>query len=65
MGNLQGDLRLIASATELGWRPSVVSGDLRLSDLYGDWLQALPVGLRPARLTLHLEPGVDDEAGGV
>jgi len=65
VGNLQGDLRLIASATELGWRPSVLSGDLRLSDLYGDWLQALPVGLRPARLTLHLEPGVDDEAGSV
>lgn len=65
LGNLQGDLRLIASTTDAGWRPSVVSGDLRLSDLYGDWLQALPVGLRPARLTLHLEPGVDDEAGSV
>ncbi|WP_447754913.1 intermembrane phospholipid transport protein YdbH family protein [Pseudomonas nicosulfuronedens] len=65
VGNLQGDLRLIASATDIGWRPSVVSGDLRLSDLYGDWLQALPVGLRPARLTLHLEPGVEEEAGSV
>lgn len=65
LGNLQGDLRLIASATDAGWRPSVVSGDLRLSDLYGNWLQALPVGLRPARLTLHLEPGVDDEARSV
>ncbi|MDN6856632.1 YdbH domain-containing protein [Pseudomonas sp. CAN2814] len=65
VGNLQGDLRLIASATDAGWRPSVVGGDLRLSDLYGDWLQALPVGLRPARLTLHLEPGVDEEAGSV
>ncbi|MBD9678627.1 YdbH domain-containing protein [Pseudomonas sp. PDM18] len=64
-GNLQGDLRLIASATDRGWRPSVVSGDLRLSDLYGDWLQALPVGLRPARLTLHLEPGVEEEVGSV
>lgn len=64
-GNLQGDLRLIASATDIGWRPSVVSGNLRLSDLYGDWLQALPVGLRPARLTLHLEPGVEEEAGSV
>lgn len=64
-GNLQGDLRLIASATDSGWRPSVVGGDLRLSDLYGDWLQALPVGLRPARLTLHLEPGVEEEAGSV
>ncbi|MBD9501883.1 YdbH domain-containing protein [Pseudomonas sp. PDM17] len=64
-GNLQGDLRLIASATDSGWRPSVVSGDLRLSDLYGDWLQALPVGLRPARLTLHLEPGVEEEVGSV
>lgn len=64
-GNLQGDLRLIASATANGWRPTVVSGDLRLSDLYGNWLQALPVGLRPARLTLRLEPGVDDEAGSV
>ncbi len=65
LGNLQGDLRLIASGTDLGWRPSVLSGDLRLSDLYGDWLQALPVGLRPARLTLHMEPGVDEEAGSV
>ncbi|WP_425328238.1 intermembrane phospholipid transport protein YdbH family protein [Pseudomonas nitroreducens] len=65
LGNLQGDLRLIASGTDVGWRPSVLSGDLRLSDLYGDWLQALPVGLRPARLTLHLEPGVDEEAGSV
>lgn len=65
LGNLQGDLRLAANAGEKGWRPSVVGGDLRLSDLYGDWLQALPVGLRPARLTLHLEPGVDDEAGSV
>lgn len=64
-GSLQGDLRLIAGATEVGWRPSVVSGDLRLSDLYGDWLQALPVGLRPARLTLHLEPGVEEEVGSV
>ncbi|OWP48953.1 YdbH domain-containing protein [Pseudomonas nitroreducens] len=64
-GSLQGDLRLIASATDKGWRPSVVSGDLRLSDLYGDWLQALPVGLRPARLTLHLEPGIEEEAGSV
>ncbi|WP_448683523.1 intermembrane phospholipid transport protein YdbH family protein [Pseudomonas nicosulfuronedens] len=64
-GNLQGDLRLIASATDSGWRPWVVSGDLRLSDLYGDWLQALPVGLRPARLTLHLEPGVEEEVGSV
>ena len=65
LGNLQGDLRLIASGTDVGWRPSVLSGDLRLSDLYGDWLQALPVGLRPARLTLHMEPGVDEEAGSV
>jgi len=65
LGNLQGDLRLVANGSAVGWRPSVVSGDLRLSDLYGDWLQALPVGLRPARLTLHLEPGVDDEAGSV
>ncbi|MHB9799841.1 intermembrane phospholipid transport protein YdbH family protein [Pseudomonas sp. MT3] len=65
LGNLQGDLRLVASAGETGWRPSVIGGDLRLSDLYGDWLQALPVGLRPARLTLRLEPGVDDEAGSV
>lgn len=65
LGNLQGDLRLIASGTDIGWRPSVLSGDLRLSDLYGDWLQALPVGLRPARLTLHMEPGVDEEAGSV
>ncbi|QRY80319.1 YdbH domain-containing protein [Pseudomonas sp. PDNC002] len=65
LGNLQGDLRLIASAIGIGWRPTVVGGDLRLSDLYGDWLQALPVGLRPARLTLHMEPGVDEEAGSV
>ncbi|WP_152227313.1 YdbH domain-containing protein [Pseudomonas sp. SCB32] len=65
LGNLQGDLRLVANGSAVGWRPSVLSGDLRLSDLYGDWLQALPVGLRPARLTLHLEPGVDDEAGSV
>lgn len=64
-GNLQGDLQLVGEAGVLGWRPTVVSGDLRLTDLYGDWLQALPVGLRPAGLRLHLEPGVEDEAGSV
>lgn len=65
LGSLQGDLQLVGEAGERGWWPMVVGGDLRVTDLYGDWLQALPVGLRPARLNLHLEPGVDDEAGSV
>ncbi|MDF3932488.1 YdbH domain-containing protein [Pseudomonas citronellolis] len=63
LGSLQGDLQLQASAATSGqWRPKVLDGDLYLSDLYGDWLQALPVGLRPASLRLALQP--DDSAPG-
>ncbi|SDI34546.1 intermembrane phospholipid transport protein YdbH family protein [Pseudomonas panipatensis] len=65
VGSLQGDLQVAASAAQAGWQPTLLSGDLRLTDLYGDWLQRLPVGLRPALLTLRLDPGVDDEAGSV
>ena len=63
LGTLQGDLQLQAAATAPGqWRPRVLDGDLYLADLYGDWLQALPVGLRPASLRLGLQP--DDSAPG-
>ncbi|KAF1068113.1 MAG: hypothetical protein GAK45_01467 [Pseudomonas citronellolis] len=65
LGSLQGDLQLAGVNAGPGWRPTLLSGDLRLTDLYGDWLQALPVGLRPASLRLGMEPGVDEEAGSV
>lgn len=57
VGGLQGDLQLQAAAEQPGhWRPRILSGDLYLADLYGDWLQALPVGLRPASLRMQMQP---------
>ncbi|WP_371370391.1 YdbH domain-containing protein [Pseudomonas sp. QL9] len=57
VGGLQGDLQLQAAAEQPGhWRPRILSGDLYLADLYGDWLQALPVGLRPASLRVQMQP---------
>ncbi|MFZ5956621.1 intermembrane phospholipid transport protein YdbH family protein [Pseudomonas knackmussii] len=57
VGGLQGDLQLQAAAEQPGrWRPRILSGDLYLADLYGYWLQALPVGLRPATLRVEMQP---------
>lgn len=57
IGGLQGDLQLQAAAEQPGhWRPRILSGDLYLADLYGDWLQTLPVGLRPASLRVQMQP---------
>ncbi len=56
LGNVQGELQVQLDGDEGAWLPRQLRSDLRLSQLHGEWLQALPAELRPSALGLRSEP---------
>ena len=48
LGNVQGELQVQLDGDEGAWLPRQLRSDLRLSQLHGEWLQALPAELRPS-----------------
>jgi hypothetical protein len=57
LGQIQGDVEVRLNGHDGQWRAQQLQADVRLSQLQGDWLTALPEALRPTGLHLRIQPG--------